>query len=113
MLIHQVPQPFADMKYIIQLDRRGTSDCVFYNCANEAFIEYVEKFGFIENFGSFSDISEITLRPRRHALWVYRRLRCHERKRRLSNSCGGRCPDLGGGGLHFLPKTVPKKQLLS
>lgn len=59
MLIHQVPQPFADMKYIIQLDRRGTSDCVFYNCANEAFIEYVEKFGFIENFGSFSDISEI------------------------------------------------------
>ena len=58
-LISQVPQPFAEMKYIIQLDRRGTSDCVFYNCDNEEFVEYVERFGFIENFGSFSDISEL------------------------------------------------------
>lgn len=58
-LVKQCKTPFADMKYIIQLDRRGTNDCVFYDCENPLFTEYVESFGFIENFGSFSDISEI------------------------------------------------------
>lgn len=51
--------PFAAMKYIIQLDRRGTNDCVFYDCDNKDFIKYVSSFGFIEAFGSFTDISEI------------------------------------------------------
>lgn len=49
--------PIKDLKYLIQLDRRGTNDCVFYDCANADFIRYVEGFGFIQNFGSFSDIS--------------------------------------------------------
>lgn len=48
------PQEF---KYIIQLDRRGTNDCVFYDCANKKFEAYVESFGFVTNWGSFSDIS--------------------------------------------------------
>lgn len=48
-----------DIKYIIQLDRRGTNDCVFYDCENSDFVQYVESFGFIENWGSFSDISII------------------------------------------------------
>lgn len=51
--------PFKDLKYIIQLDRRGSDDCVFYDCINQDFIKYVEKFGFSENYGSFSDISTI------------------------------------------------------
>lgn len=51
------PRPPSELNYIIELDRRGTSDCVFYDCYNLEFIKYVEKFGFIENFGSFSDIS--------------------------------------------------------
>ncbi len=46
-----------DIKYIIEFDRRGKDDCVFYNCGNEVFAEYVEKFGFKRNIGSFSDIS--------------------------------------------------------
>ena len=50
-------QPFKQLKYLIQLDRRGTNDCVFYDCDNKKFIEYVESFGFAEDFGSFSDIS--------------------------------------------------------
>lgn len=49
--------PFKDLKYIIQLDRQGTNDCVFYECDNKSFIKYVESFGFSEAFGSFSDIS--------------------------------------------------------
>ena len=51
--------PFKDLKYIIELDRRGTNDCVFYDCDNPDFTEYVSKFGFVEAIGSFSDISMI------------------------------------------------------
>lgn len=51
--------PFKELKYIIQLDRRGKNDCVFYDCDNKDFIRYIEKFGFKESWGSFSDISMI------------------------------------------------------
>lgn len=49
--------PIPDLKYMIQLDRHGTNDCVFYECFNEDFYDYVESFGFCEAYGSFSDIS--------------------------------------------------------
>ena len=49
--------PIPELKYMIQLDRRGTNDCVFYDCYNPEFIAYVENFGFCEHWGSFSDIS--------------------------------------------------------
>ena len=49
--------PIPDLKYMIQLDRRGTNDCVFYDCYNPDFVEYVESFGFVERWGTFSDIS--------------------------------------------------------
>ena len=45
------------VKYIIEFDRRGKDDCVFYDCGNKQFMEYIEKFGFKKNYGSFSDIS--------------------------------------------------------
>lgn len=48
--------PFR-LKYIIELDRRGKEDCVFYDCGNEIFMNYVESFGFKEAYGTFSDIS--------------------------------------------------------
>jgi len=51
--------PFADLRYVIQLDRRGAIDCVFYSCDNQPFTEYIESFGFAEAIGSFSDISVI------------------------------------------------------
>lgn len=54
-----IPKPATDIKYLIELDRQGTNDCVFYDCDNLAFSEYVESFGFVETFGSFSDISMI------------------------------------------------------
>lgn len=59
MLITCMPQAPFDIKYVIQLDRQGTCDCVFYNCDNENFQEYVETFGFITTWGTFSDISII------------------------------------------------------
>ena len=51
--------PFKELKYIIELDRRGSNDCVFYDCDNVKFVEYVEQFGFEWNYGSYSDICEL------------------------------------------------------
>jgi len=44
---------------LIEFDRKGSNDAVFYRCDNPDFVDYIEKFGFIENYGSFSDISVI------------------------------------------------------
>lgn len=54
-----IPCPFEKAQFIIQLDRRGANDCVFYDCDNKDFINYIESFGFITNFGSFTDIVEL------------------------------------------------------
>ena len=53
------PCPFKDLRYIIQLDRRNSNDCVFYDCDNPDFEKYVESFGFITAWGSFTDICEL------------------------------------------------------
>lgn len=50
--------PFRDVRYFIELDRRGALDCVFYECDNPEFTRYVESFGFFENWGTYSDICE-------------------------------------------------------
>lgn len=49
-----------DLKYILELDRRGSKDCVLYDTGNMDFLQYVESFGFEENWGTFSDISVIS-----------------------------------------------------
>lgn len=59
VLTKDFPKAPTDLKYIIELDRNGSCDCVFYSCDNPQFEEYVETFGFITEFGSFSDISVI------------------------------------------------------
>lgn len=57
-VIQLFPQcPFENLKCLIELDRSGKNDCVFYDCDNEDFVKYIEKFGFKEDIGSFSDIS--------------------------------------------------------
>ena len=48
-----------DLKYIVEFDRKGNEDCVFYDCDNDDFTKFVEGFGFKTAFGSFSDISTI------------------------------------------------------
>ena len=52
-----IPCPIPNLKYMIELDRRGSNDCVFYDCYCPEFVDYVESFGFCEKYGSFSDIS--------------------------------------------------------
>lgn len=47
------------VNYIVEMDRKGNNDAVFYSCDNPEFTKYVCGFGFSEAFGSFSDISVI------------------------------------------------------
>lgn len=53
--VDKLPKP--KVKYIIEFDRRGSNDCVFYDCGNEEFMDYIESFGFVTDYGSCSDIS--------------------------------------------------------
>ena len=47
------------LKLIIEIDRRGANDAVFYQCANLDFEKYITGKGFKTAQGSFSDISLI------------------------------------------------------
>lgn len=46
-----------NVKYIIEFDRRGKNNCVFYDCGNKEFIDYIESFEFETDYGTCSDIS--------------------------------------------------------
>lgn len=47
-----------DVNYMVEFDRKGNNDAVFYSCANEEFIDFVEDAtNFKFSNGSFSDIS--------------------------------------------------------
>ena len=47
-----------DVNYMIEFDRKGSNDAVFYSCGNEEFIDFVEDAtNFKFSTGSFSDIS--------------------------------------------------------
>jgi hypothetical protein len=48
-----------EVNYIVEMDRRGSNDAVFYDCENPDFTDFVCSFGFVEDYGSFSDISVV------------------------------------------------------
>lgn len=48
------------LKFLVELDRRGNYDAVFYDCDNFEFTRFIEKTtGFREAWGTFSDIGNI------------------------------------------------------
>lgn len=59
-LIADFPQcPFNSCNFLIQLDRRGLKDAVFYQCRNKKFMRYITSFDFEVSVGTFTDISFI------------------------------------------------------
>jgi hypothetical protein len=52
-----LPKELDALKFLIELDRKGSNDAVFYDCANPDFEEYITDKGFQTAVGSFSDIS--------------------------------------------------------
>ena len=51
------PDLLSNLNFLIELDRRGAQDAVYYHCANTSFMEYIESFGFVRTLGLWSDIS--------------------------------------------------------
>lgn len=50
-------EELSQVSYFIELDRKGSKDCVFYNYEPEDFIDHIESYGFEKALGTFSDIS--------------------------------------------------------
>lgn len=48
-----------EFNYIIEFDRKGNNDAVFYNCDNPEFEKFITEEFYQTSFGSFSDISTI------------------------------------------------------
>ncbi|MEG0153725.1 MAG: M28 family peptidase, partial [Cellulosilyticaceae bacterium] len=46
-LVSDFPKPPFEVNYLIELDRQGGNDSVFYECANQDFERYINRFGFL------------------------------------------------------------------
>ena len=53
----KLPKELSELKMLIEIDRKGGNDAVYYDCANDDFEKYITSKGFKTEFGSFSDIS--------------------------------------------------------
>ena len=59
-LVNKFPDcPFEECKAIIQLDRQGKNDAVYYDCDNSDFEKKITSYGFNTQWGTFTDISII------------------------------------------------------
>ena len=53
----KLPPELADLKLLIEIDRKGANDAVYYDCENTELEDYITSKGFKTEWGSFSDIS--------------------------------------------------------
>ena len=56
---HMAAQLDIKPAFVIELDRQGCGECVFYKCDNKDFEEYINSFGFTTYRGAYTDISII------------------------------------------------------
>ena len=54
-----LPKELDFLKCLVEIDRKGKKDAVYYSCDNEEFEDYITGKGFVTGWGSFSDISII------------------------------------------------------
>ncbi|MBQ6001371.1 MAG: hypothetical protein IJL18_00785, partial [Synergistaceae bacterium] len=55
----KLPKGLDTLKLLIEIDRKGSKDAVYYDCDNPEFEKYITNKGFVTATGSFSDISVI------------------------------------------------------
>ena len=55
----KLPKELDTLKLLIEIDRKGSRDAVYYDCDNPEFEKYITSKGFVTAHGSFSDISVI------------------------------------------------------
>lgn len=53
----KIPAALSYVKMIVEIDRKGKNDAVYYDCENDDFEKYVTGKGYKTAYGSFSDIS--------------------------------------------------------
>lgn len=61
-LMHEhgkLPKGVNNLKCLVEIDRKGSRDAVYYSCDNLEFEKYITGKGFVTSYGSFSDISVI------------------------------------------------------
>lgn len=58
-LVDDFKKPLSSLLFMIELDRQGKNDAVYYDCGNEEFEEFISRYGFITDWGTFSDIAVI------------------------------------------------------
>jgi len=46
----------SGVRTLVELDRKGSMEAVYYNCGNADIRKWIESVGFTEDFGTFSDI---------------------------------------------------------
>ena len=54
-----LPEKLKEVKCLIEIDRKGSKDAVYYDYANDDFEDYITSKGFKTAFGSCSDISYV------------------------------------------------------
>lgn len=55
----KLPEELDSLKILVEIDRKGSNDAVYYDCDNPDFEDYITGKGFTTNWGSFSDISVV------------------------------------------------------
>lgn len=55
----RLPNELDALKFLVEIDRKGSTDAVYYDCDNPDFEAYITGKGFTTAIGSFSDISLI------------------------------------------------------
>lgn len=56
--LEQLPE-LKKLKLLVEIDRKGSNDAVYYDCDNPELEEYITSKGFVTDYGTFSDISVI------------------------------------------------------
>lgn len=55
----KLPKALDDLKLLIEIDRKGKNDAVYYDCDNPELKSYIKSKGFVTAWGSYSDISTV------------------------------------------------------
>ena len=55
----KLPRGLKNLKLLVEIDRKGSKDAVYYDCDNPEFEKYITSKGFVTADGSFSDISVV------------------------------------------------------
>lgn len=53
----KIVQAISNTNFIVEFDRQGNNDAVFYGCKNQEFKKFIFRYGWEEKQGSYSDIS--------------------------------------------------------